>query len=153
MRVVQVPKPRAPHQLVDRPMPEPGSREVRIKVEACGICHSDSFTMDGTFPGIPYPIVPGHEIAGRIDAVGPEVTTWSVGQRVGVGWFGDNCGVCPPCRRGDFIHCRVLKVPGINDRHRAGAGQEGARAQARRASLYRQPDRRCRQSTERARRR
>jgi D-arabinose 1-dehydrogenase-like Zn-dependent alcohol dehydrogenase len=114
MRVVQVPKPHAPHELIDRPMPEPGSREVRIKVEACGICHSDSFAVDGTFPGIPYPIVPGHEIAGRIDAVGPEVTTWSVGQRVGVGWFGGNCGVCPPCRRGDFIHCRVLKVPGIN---------------------------------------
>ena len=114
MRAVQVPKPHAPHELIDRPMPEPGPREVRIKVEACGICHSDSFAVDGTFPGIRYPIVPGHEIAGRIDAVGPEVTTWSVGQRVGVGWFGGNCGVCPPCRRGDFIHCRVLKVPGIN---------------------------------------
>ena len=79
MRVVQVAKPNAPFELVERPMPEPGPREVRIKVEACGICHSDSFAVTGTFPGITYPAVPGHEIAGRIDAVGPGVTTWRVG--------------------------------------------------------------------------
>jgi D-arabinose 1-dehydrogenase-like Zn-dependent alcohol dehydrogenase len=114
MRVVQVAKPNAPFELIDRPMPEPGPRQVRIKVEACGICHSDSFAATGTFPGITYPIVPGHEVAGRIDVVGPDVTAWKVGQRVGVGWFGGNCGVCPSCRRGDFIHCAVLKIPGIN---------------------------------------
>lgn len=114
MRAVQVAKPNAPLELVERPTPEPGPREVRIKVEACGICHSDSFPVTGTFPGIKYPIVPGHEVAGRIDAIGSGVTTWKLGQRVGVGWFGGNCGVCPPCRRGDFIHCVVLKVPGIN---------------------------------------
>src|SRR5262245_2325681 len=114
MRAVQIDKPNAPHKLVERPTPEPGPREVRIKVEACGICHSDSFPVTGHFPGITYPIVPGHEVAGRIDATGKDVTTWKVGQRVGVGWFGGNCGVCAPCRRGDFIHCKVLKVPGIN---------------------------------------
>jgi D-arabinose 1-dehydrogenase-like Zn-dependent alcohol dehydrogenase len=114
MRVVQVTAPNAPFELVERPTPEPGPRQVRIKVEACGICHSDSFAATGQFPGITYPIVPGHEVAGRIDAIGPEVKTWKVGQRVGVGWFGGNCGVCPACRRGDFIHCAVLKIPGIN---------------------------------------
>jgi alcohol dehydrogenase/propanol-preferring alcohol dehydrogenase len=114
MRAVQISKPHAPHELVELPTPEPGPREVRIKVEACGICHSDSFPVEGTFPGIKYPIVPGHEIAGRIDAIGSDVTTWKVGQRVGVGWFGGNCGVCPTCRRGDFIHCRVGKVTGIH---------------------------------------
>jgi D-arabinose 1-dehydrogenase-like Zn-dependent alcohol dehydrogenase len=114
MRVVQIAKPHAPHELVERPMPEPGAREVRIKVEACGICHSDSFPVEGTFPGIAYPIVPGHEIAGRIDAIGTGVTTWKVGQRVGVGWFGGNCGVCAPCRRGDFIHCSVGKITGLH---------------------------------------
>jgi D-arabinose 1-dehydrogenase-like Zn-dependent alcohol dehydrogenase len=114
MRAVQIAKPHAKHELVERKMPQPGPREVRIKVEACGICHSDSFAVEGTYPGIKYPIVPGHEVAGRIDAIGSDVTTWKVGQRVGVGWFGGNCGVCPPCRRGDFIHCRVGKVTGIH---------------------------------------
>jgi D-arabinose 1-dehydrogenase-like Zn-dependent alcohol dehydrogenase len=87
---------------------------VRIKVEACGICHRDSYVVTGTFPGVHYPAVPGHEIAGRIDAVGAGVTTWRVGQRVGVGWFGGVCFVCDRCRRGDFITCRNLKVPGIH---------------------------------------
>lgn len=114
MRAVQIAKPNAPHELVERPIPEPGRREVRIKVEACGICHSDSFSVLGAFPGIKYPIVPGHEVAGRIDAIGPDVTTWRVGQRVGVGWFGGNCGICPPCRRGDFIHCAVGRVTGLH---------------------------------------
>jgi len=85
MRAVQVAKPNSPLELVERPMPEPGAREVRIEVEACGICHSDVLPVTGSFPGIQYPIVPGHEIAGRIDAIGPGVTTWKVGQRVGVG--------------------------------------------------------------------
>jgi D-arabinose 1-dehydrogenase-like Zn-dependent alcohol dehydrogenase len=114
MRVIQVAKPNAPLEIVERPMPEPGPRQVRIKVEACGICHSDSYVVKGTFPGVHYPAVPGHEIAGRIDAAGPDVTTWRVGQRVGVGWFGGTCGVCPRCRRGDFITCQNLKVPGIH---------------------------------------
>jgi len=113
-RVVQVAKPNAPLELIERPIPEPGPRQVRIKVEACGICHSDAFTVEGTFPGIKYPAVPGHEVAGIIDKIGTDVTTWKVGQRVGVGWFGGNCGVCPPCRRGDFIHCQFGKVPGIH---------------------------------------
>jgi D-arabinose 1-dehydrogenase-like Zn-dependent alcohol dehydrogenase len=114
MRVVQVAKPNAPLELVERPVPEPGPREVGIKIEACGICYSDSYVVTGTYPGVRYPAVPGHEIAGRIDAVGPGVTTWRVGQRVGVGWFGGNCGTCPRCRRGDFITCRNLRVPGIH---------------------------------------
>ncbi len=114
MRAVQVREPNAPLELVEREIPEPGPRQVRIKIEACGVCHSDAFVVQGTFPGVRYPAVPGHEVAGRIDKAGPEVTTWRVGQRVGVGWFGGNCGTCPPCRRGDFISCRYLKVPGIH---------------------------------------
>ena len=114
MRVAQVTAPNTPLELVERPIPEPGAREVRVKVEACGICHSDSFTVQGAWPGIKYPRVPGHEIAGRIDAIGPGVTTWKTGQRVGIGWFGGNCGVCSACRRGDFIHCSVGKTPGIS---------------------------------------
>jgi len=114
MRVVQIAKPNAPFELVERPTPEPGPREVRIKVEACGICFSDSYVVAGTLPGVRFPAVPGHEIAGRIDAVGQGVTTWRVGQRVGVGWFGGNCGTCPRCRSGDFITCRYLKVPGVH---------------------------------------
>lgn len=114
MRVVQVAKANAPFELMERPMPEPGARQVRIKVEACGICYSDSYVVAGTLPGVHFPAVPGHEIAGRIDAVGPGMTTWRVGQRVGVGWFGGNCGTCPRCRRGDFISCRNLKVPGVH---------------------------------------
>jgi D-arabinose 1-dehydrogenase-like Zn-dependent alcohol dehydrogenase len=114
MRVVQVAEPNAPLELVERPMPEPGAREVRIRVEACGICHSDAFAVTGTFPGVRYPAVPGHEIAGRIDKLGSGVTTWREGQRVGVGWFGGVCFVCDRCRRGDFITCRNLRVPGIH---------------------------------------
>src|SRR6185295_8879760 len=114
MRVIQIAKPNAAFELVERPTPEPGPRQVRIKVEACGICHSDVFTATGAFPGVNYPAVPGHEIAGRIDAIGSDVTTWKVGQRVGVGWFGGACFVCDRCRRGDFITCRNLKVPGLH---------------------------------------
>ena len=114
MRVVQVKEPNAPFELVERPMPEPGPREARIRVEACGICYSDSYVVTGTYPGIRYPAVPGHEIAGRIDAVGSDVANWRVGQRVGVGWFGGICGTCSRCRRGDFITCRNLRTPGIH---------------------------------------
>ena len=114
MRVMQVKEPNAPFELVERQMPEPGPREVRLKVEACGICHSDDFVVTGSFPGVRYPAVPGHEIAGRIDKAGAGVTTWRVGQRVGVGWFGGVCFVCDRCRRGDFITCRNLRIPGIH---------------------------------------
>jgi D-arabinose 1-dehydrogenase-like Zn-dependent alcohol dehydrogenase len=100
--------------VVERPIPEPGLGEARIKVEACGVCHSDAFVVEGTWPGVHYPAVPGHEIAGHIDKVGADVTTWHVGQRVDVGWFGGVCWVCDRCRRGDFITCRNLRVPGIH---------------------------------------
>jgi len=113
MRAVQVLKPGSPLELVERPMPEPGPGKVRVKVEACGICHSDSFTVEGHYPGIDYPRAPGHEIAGHVDALGPGVTAWRVGQRVGVGWHGGHCGVCANCRRGDFVLCVVMQVPGI----------------------------------------
>ncbi|HEY2968218.1 MAG TPA: alcohol dehydrogenase [Casimicrobiaceae bacterium] len=114
MRVVQISRPNGSFELVEREIPEPGTASVRIKISACGICHSDSFTKEGTFPGIRYPRVPGHEIAGIIDAVGTGVVGWSAGQRVGVGWHGGHCGYCDSCRRGDFVTCRTAaQVPGI----------------------------------------
>jgi D-arabinose 1-dehydrogenase-like Zn-dependent alcohol dehydrogenase len=115
MRAVQVPKPKGPFEIVDREIPEPQAAWVRIKVEACGICHSDSLVKDGTWPGIQYPRVPGHEVIGIIDAVGPGVAEWKSGQRVGVGWHGGNCGYCDPCRRGEFFACTVaLLTTGIS---------------------------------------
>jgi D-arabinose 1-dehydrogenase-like Zn-dependent alcohol dehydrogenase len=115
MRAVQVPYPKGPLELVTRDLPEPSPGSVRIKVQACGICHSDSFTKEGTFPGISYPRVPGHEVAGIIDAVGPGVLGWETGQRVGVGWHGGHCGYCASCRRGDFVTCQNTPlVPGIS---------------------------------------
>ena len=113
MRSVQVSKPNGPFEIVDRDIPDPGPAQVRIKVQACGICHSDSFTKEGLFPGIQYPRVPGHEIAGLIDKVGKGVTQWGPGQRVAVGWHGGHCGYCESCRRGDFITCKYAQVPGI----------------------------------------
>ena len=106
MRAVQVSKPKGPLELVERDIPEPGPGQVRIKVQACGICHSDAFTVEGIFPHIQYPRVPGHEVVGLVDAVGPDVEIWQEGQRVGVGWHGGHCGHCDRCRRGDFITCR-----------------------------------------------
>ena len=100
MRVVQVSAPNAALELVERERPEPGPGEARVRVQACGICHSDSFTIEGHFPGITYPRVPGHEIAGVIDALGDGTVPWQVGQRVGVGWYGGHCGHCDRCRRG-----------------------------------------------------
>src|SRR5271154_2650892 len=102
MRVVQVPRPNGPLEIVERPVPEPGAGSVRIKVQACGICHSDSLTKEG-FPLVEYPRVPGHEVVGVVDAVGSGVARWKLGQRAGVGWHGGNCGYCDPCRRGDFF--------------------------------------------------
>ena len=114
MRAVQVAGPNKPFELVERDIPEPKSGTVRIKVQACGICHSDSFTKEGTFPGIVYPRVPGHEIAGTIDALGPNVVDWEIGQRVGIGWHGGHCGKCESCRRGDFVTCIKMQIPGIS---------------------------------------
>ncbi len=106
MRAVQVPAPKAPLEIVERPIPEPGPGTVRIKVEACGICHSDSVTKEGLFPNTQYPRVPGHEVVGVIDAIAPGVARWQSGQRVAVGWHGGNCGTCDNCRRGDGFACQ-----------------------------------------------
>lgn len=114
MRSVQVSKANGPLEIVEKDTPQLGARQVRIKVQACGICHSDSFTKEGLFPGIQYPRVPGHEIAGVIDEVGKEVSQWQPKQRVAVGWHGGHCGHCESCRRGDFITCKYLQVPGIS---------------------------------------
>jgi D-arabinose 1-dehydrogenase-like Zn-dependent alcohol dehydrogenase len=114
MKAVQVPKPGADFQIVEREIPNPGAGEVRIKVQACGICHSDALTKEGQWPGIQYPRVPGHEVAGIIDELGDGVSEWQKGQRVGVGWHGGHDGTCLQCRRGDFRNCRNLKVPGIS---------------------------------------
>ena len=114
MRAVQVVQANGPFELVEREIPQPGIGEVRIKVQACGICHSDSLTKEGHWPGIQYPRVPGHEIAGIIDALGSNVAGWSAGQHVGVGWHGGHCGHCDSCRRGDFVTCQIApQVPGI----------------------------------------
>jgi len=114
MRLVQVTRPNGPLEMVEREIPEPGAGQVRIKVEACGICHSDSMTKEGLWPGIQYPRVPGHEVAGIVDAVGSGVAGWKEGQRVGVGWHGGHCGYCDSCRRGDFVTCQIApQVPGI----------------------------------------
>ncbi|HTL16292.1 MAG TPA: alcohol dehydrogenase [Patescibacteria group bacterium] len=114
MRVVQVGKAKGEWEAVEREVPEPGETQVRIKVEACGVCHSDMLVKDGLWPGLEYPRVPGHEIAGRIDAVGSRVRGWTVGQRVGVGWHGGHCFHCEPCRRGHFILCKTEKITGIS---------------------------------------
>jgi D-arabinose 1-dehydrogenase-like Zn-dependent alcohol dehydrogenase len=107
MRAVQVPKPKGSFEVVEREIPEPTPGTIRIKVQACGICHSDSITKEGIFPGIQYPRVPGHEVVGVVDAVGQGVKRWKDGQRVGVGWHGGHCGYCDPCARGDFFACQT----------------------------------------------
>src|SRR2546423_4671085 len=113
MRVAQVPRPKGPFEIVERQIPEPGAGTVRIKVHACGVCHSDSLTKEGGFPGLQYPRVPGHEVAGVIDAVGPGVAGWEPGQRVGVGWNGGYCGYCDHCRRGEFFACVRGQTTGV----------------------------------------
>ena len=113
MKAVQVSKPGGKFEIVERPIPVPGRGQVRIKVEACGICHSDVLVKEGLWP-IQYPRVPGHEIAGRIDAIGADVTLWKPGQRVGVGWHGGHCFQCDPCRRGDFVLCQFEKITAIS---------------------------------------
>src|SRR5216117_4250902 len=114
MKVVQIPKAGADFELVERQIPAPGSGHVRIRVQACVVCHSDMVTKDGLFPGISYPRVPGHEVAGVIDGVGAAVKDWKKGERVGVGWHGGQDGTCPACRRGDFANCANGKVCGIS---------------------------------------
>ena len=114
MKAAQISKAGGDWELIERAIPEPGAGQVRVKVEACGICHSDALVKEGLWPGLQYPRVPGHEIAGRIDALGDNVTPWQKGQRVGVGWHGGHCFVCEQCRRGDFAMCVNRKVTGID---------------------------------------
>jgi D-arabinose 1-dehydrogenase-like Zn-dependent alcohol dehydrogenase len=114
MKVAQISKPGGDFELVEREIPQPGAGQVRVKVEACGICHSDVLVKDGLWPGLQYPRVPGHEVAGRVDAVGDRVTNWKKGDRVGVGWHGGHDFVCDQCRRGDFAMCLNRKVTGID---------------------------------------
>jgi alcohol dehydrogenase/propanol-preferring alcohol dehydrogenase len=113
MRAVQVSEPGGDFELVERDVPAPGPGEALVRVQACGICHSDSYVKEGGFPGISYPAVPGHEIAGVIAALGKGVRGWDVGERVGVGWFGGNCGYCRPCRHGEPMFCENMGIPGI----------------------------------------
>lgn len=113
MRAVQVSRPGGPLEVVQREIPQPQAAQIRIKVQACGVCHSDMLTKEGLYPGLIYPRVPGHEVAGVVDALGSGVTGFSVGQRVGVGWHGGYCGVCDPCRHGNFFACVTGQVTGI----------------------------------------
>ena len=122
MKVAQVPKGGADFQVVEREVPKPGVGQVRIKVQACGVCHSDVLTKEGALPGIQYPRVPGHEVAGIIDELGAGVSEWKQGQRVGVGWHGGYCGRCDPCRRGQFFAC-VTGPPVTGIAHDGGYGE------------------------------
>jgi D-arabinose 1-dehydrogenase-like Zn-dependent alcohol dehydrogenase len=114
MKVAQISKPGAGFEIVEREIPEPGAGQVRVRVQACGVCHSDVLTVEGSWPGIEYPRVPGHEVAGIVDELGDGVSEWKLGQRVGVGWHGGHDGTCRECRRGDFRNCRNAKVCGIS---------------------------------------
>jgi D-arabinose 1-dehydrogenase-like Zn-dependent alcohol dehydrogenase len=115
MRAAQITRANGPIELVERDVPQPGPSQVRIKVQACGICHSDSLVKEGLWPGLQYPRVPGHEVVGIVDAVGERTAPWKVGQRVGVGWHGGHCGYCDACRSGDFFGCQVaLQITGIS---------------------------------------
>src|SRR2546423_8543173 len=131
MKVAQISKPGGDFEIVEREVPEPEAGQVRIKVQACGVCHSDVLTKEGLWPGIQYPRVPGHEVAGVIDEVGAGVSAWKKGQRVGVGWHGGRDGTCRECQRGDFRNWQNLKIPRIrhdggfqpgNGRPRGGTG-------------------------------
>jgi len=114
IKVAQISKPKAGFDIIEREIPQPGAGHVRVKVQACGVCHSDVLTKEGLWPGIQYPRVPGHEVAGIVDAVGAGVSSWKKGQRVGVGWHGGHDNTCHECRRGDFINCRNQKIAGIS---------------------------------------
>ncbi len=113
MKAAQIAEPGGTFELVEHSVPEPGPNQVRVRVEACGLCHSDAFVKEGTFPGIQYPRIPGHEVIGSIDSVGSAITSWKPGNRVGVGWHGGHCGECDRCRVGDFITCRNAEITGI----------------------------------------
>jgi len=113
MKAVQVSKPNGPFEVVSRDVRDPGPVEIRIKVEACGVCHSDAMTRSGAYPGLTLPRVPGHEIAGRVDAIGANVTAWKVGDRLGVGWHGGHCFQCNACRKGLFINCERAQITGV----------------------------------------
>jgi D-arabinose 1-dehydrogenase-like Zn-dependent alcohol dehydrogenase len=115
MRAVQIGSPKGPLEIVEREVPQPGPGLVRIRVQACGVCHSDSLAKEGHWPGLQYPRVPGHEVIGIVDAVGEGALPWKPGQRVGIGWHGGNCGYCNACRRGDFFACQVaLQITGFS---------------------------------------
>jgi len=114
MRAMQIEEPNGEFVLVEKPIPEPAAGEIRVKVEACGVCHSDAFVKYGAFPGIEFPRVPGHEVAGVVDALGAGVSAFKKGDRVGVGWHGGHCFQCEPCRRGDFLNCTSQKICGIS---------------------------------------
>jgi D-arabinose 1-dehydrogenase-like Zn-dependent alcohol dehydrogenase len=114
MKVAQISKPGGDFEIVERDIPAPEAGHVRIKVQACGVCHSDVLTKEGLWPGIQYPRIPGHEVAGVVDEVGEGVSAWKKGQRVGVGWHGGQDNTCRECRRGDFRNCRNLKIAGIS---------------------------------------
>ena len=114
MKVAQITKPGEGFQIVEREISKPGAGQVRIKVQACGVCHSDVLTVEGAWPGIEYPRIPGHEVAGIIDEVGTGVTTWKKGQRVGVGWHGGHDNTCSECRRGDFGNCKNMLIAGVS---------------------------------------
>src|SRR5262245_18205492 len=114
MKAAQISRPKGDFELIERDIPEPGIGQVRVKVEACGVCHSDVLVEEGFWPGLQYPRVPGHEVAGRIDALGDKVTAWTKGQRVGVGWQRGHCYVCNQCRRGDFAMFINRKVTGFD---------------------------------------
>jgi D-arabinose 1-dehydrogenase-like Zn-dependent alcohol dehydrogenase len=122
MRVAQIAYAKGPFEIVERDIPEPGAGQMRIKIEACGVCHSDSYTKDGLVPGMTYPRVPGHEVIGVVDAIGPEVHGWNQGDRAGVGWHGGHCGYCGPCRHGDAFGCETeMLITGIS--HDGGYGE------------------------------
>jgi len=114
MKVAQISRAGGDFEIVERKVPNPGAGQVRIQVQACGICHTDVLTKDGLWPGLEFPRVPGHEVVGLIDEAGAGVSAWKKGQRVGVGWHGGHDGTCPSCRRGDFRNCRNFQMPGIS---------------------------------------
>jgi D-arabinose 1-dehydrogenase-like Zn-dependent alcohol dehydrogenase len=114
MKAMQVSEAGSDFELVEKDIPQPGKNEVLIKIQACGICHSDQFTKEGAMPGIEYPRVPGHEVIGTVEELGDNVSLWEEGQRVGVGWHGGHCFECEACRRGDFINCENAQVTGIH---------------------------------------
>ena len=135
MRAMVVQEPGGDFELEQREIPEPGFGEAVVKVHACGVCHSDSFAKEGGYPGVTFPVVPGHEIAGEIAALGEHAEGWEVGQRVGVGWFGGNCGWCEPCRRGQLMDCENMGIPGVTQ---DGGYAEYVRVRA--AALATMPD-------------